>query len=158
MRESFSGKIIHYYRTPKRVVYSLFTKNHGVIQLLSKDAKFALLDSVDVALSRRGSTFFLQDYTIVSPSPLMDVPQNLLPVSYVCSLAKEFVASGESEYLFLESMTQTAHTVMKNSEVAALERLWLKTTGFGRGDESNPSDIILDCLPHLQRLRRSFTA
>ena len=156
MSESFSGKIIHYYRTPKRVVYSLFTKNNGLVQLFSKETQFTLLDSVDVTLSRKGNTFFLQDYTIVSPSPLMDVPQNLLPVSYVCSLAKEFVANGELEHIFLDSMTQTAHTVMKNSEVMTLERLWLRTTGFGRGDESNPSDIILDCLPHLQRLRRSF--
>ncbi|MCK5808066.1 hypothetical protein KAH37_03660 [bacterium] len=156
MTDSFSGRIIRHHQTPKRILYSVFTREEGVIKVLSRKRTFALLDGVELSLSRRGNTFFLQDYIITSPSPLIDFPQNLLPVSYLCSLAKEFLSNTESEHYFLDTLSRDAQQVMNKNTVGELERLWLKTTGFGRGDETTPSDIILECLPHLQRLRDSF--
>ena len=156
MTDSFSGRIVHHYQTPKRIIYSVFTVEDGLIRVISRNSNFTLLDGVELSLSRRGNTFFLQDYIISSSSPLVDFPQNLLPVSYLCSLAKEFLSNTENEHHFLDALYRAAQQIMKRDSVADLERLWLKTTGFGRGDEENPTDIILECLPYLQRLRDSF--
>ena len=156
MTDSFSGRIIHHYQTPKRIVYSVFTVEEGLIRVVSRNSNFTLLDGVELSLSRRGNTFFLQDYVISSTSPLVDYPQNLLPISYLCSLAKEFLSNTENEHYFLDTLYHAAQHIMNKGAVEGVERLWLKTTGFGRGDEAVPSEIILECLPYLQRLRDSF--
>ncbi len=156
MTQTVCGTVIHRRMVKRGAIYTIFVPNSGHISFISTTHTLTLLDRVTVSLSDRSTTPFLRDCTINVPSPLSNTPQNLLPVSYLCALSRHFTDFRESETVFIENITQSAHAPMTKHTIQTFERAWLAITGFGIGDEQEPTQRILEYLPQLRRLRSAL--
>lgn len=126
------------------------------VRFFSKNKNISLFENCEVALTKKNSTYFLDDFVSLGDSaPLKKNPNNIIAASWLAELSKSFFFPESEEISFIEKCRSSLLSKEFNyNTLESLEKDYCEISGYGTNADLN--QIFHDCFPHSINIRKAL--
>ncbi len=126
------------------------------VRFFSKNRNISLFENCEVALVKKNSTYFLDDFVSSGDdAPLKKNPSNIIAASWLAELSKSFFFPEKEEISFIERCRSSLlSSKFDYNTLKSLETDYCRISGYGTNEDM--TQILYDCFPGSINIREAL--